>query len=147
MMNSYERYIAVLPGQAVDHIPRTPILMQFAAEFIGSDTIGIGDAIASQVSPALYERLVLSKEKKLVHAIKQAGAFVQLHICGDITHLLPGIAELDLDILDVDFMVDMRAVRECIEPKTTLSGNLDPVRCVEEGSVTGIRKALKQIYD
>ncbi len=299
MMNSYERYIAVLQGQAVDHIPRTPILMQFAAEFIGSDyasfasdyrtlvqanlecaqtfgmdqvsvisdpyrethafggqityrreappssthpleksktlstlkqpnphlaermldriraidsyrqliarhysilgwvegpaaeaatlrnsmpflidlvedplfasdlmdicvdvaiefaiaqieagadTIGIGDAIASQVSPALYERLILPKEKNLVHAIKQAGAFVKLHICGDITHLLPGIARLDIDILDVDHMVDMATVRKFAGTKKTISGNLDPVRCVKEGFASDIQEKVKRIY-
>ncbi|MBD3384409.1 uroporphyrinogen decarboxylase [candidate division KSB1 bacterium] len=125
------------------------VAIDFAAAQIqaGADTIGIGDAIASQVSPTLYEKLILPKEKKLVHAIKQAGAFVKLHICGDITHLLPGIAELNIDILDVDFMVDMRTVRKHIGTKTAISGNLDPVRCIKEGPVTGIREALKQIYD
>ncbi|TFG88326.1 MAG: uroporphyrinogen decarboxylase, partial [Hyphomicrobiales bacterium] len=36
-MNGVERYVAVLKGAAVDYLPRTPILMQYAAEYIGSD--------------------------------------------------------------------------------------------------------------
>ncbi len=36
-MNGYERYIGVLRDQSVDCLPRTPILMQYAAEYIGSD--------------------------------------------------------------------------------------------------------------
>ena len=36
-MNSYERYHAVINGDPVDFLPRTPILMQYAAEYIGSD--------------------------------------------------------------------------------------------------------------
>ena len=36
-MTGYERYIATLKGESVDFVPRTPILMQFAAEHIGSD--------------------------------------------------------------------------------------------------------------
>jgi len=36
-MNSYERYTGVLKGVAVDFLPRTPILMQYAAEHIGAD--------------------------------------------------------------------------------------------------------------
>ena len=36
-MNSFERYTAVLNGEEVDFLPRTPILMQFAAEYIGSN--------------------------------------------------------------------------------------------------------------
>lgn len=33
-MNGYERYTGVIKGQYVDYLPRTPILMQFAAEHI-----------------------------------------------------------------------------------------------------------------
>ncbi|TFG41259.1 MAG: uroporphyrinogen decarboxylase, partial [Syntrophobacterales bacterium] len=36
-MNGYERYMGVVKGSSVDHLPRTPILMQYAAEHIGSD--------------------------------------------------------------------------------------------------------------
>jgi len=35
-MNSLERYLATIDGKPVDHIARLPILMQFAAEHIGS---------------------------------------------------------------------------------------------------------------
>ena len=36
-MTPFERYVGMLEGKSVDFVPRTPILMQFAAEFIGSD--------------------------------------------------------------------------------------------------------------
>lgn len=36
-MTPFERYVRMLEGKTVDFVPRTPILMQFAAEFIGSD--------------------------------------------------------------------------------------------------------------
>ncbi len=36
-MTPFERYVGMLEGKTVDFVPRTPILMQFAAEFIGSD--------------------------------------------------------------------------------------------------------------
>ena len=64
----------------------------------GADTIGIGDAIASQVSPDIYDRLIQPREKKLVRAIQAAGGLVRLHICGNITHLLAGIADLGVNI-------------------------------------------------
>ena len=35
-MNSRQRYEAMLRGEAVDLLPRTPILMQFASEYIES---------------------------------------------------------------------------------------------------------------
>ena len=51
----------------------------------GADTIGIGDAIASQMSPRMYAKMVQPCEKRLVEAIQGMGAFVRLHICGNIT--------------------------------------------------------------
>ena len=112
----------------------------------GADTIGIGDAIASQVGPRTYEELILPREKMLVEAIKIMGAHIKLHICGDITYLLPGIAYLGVDILDVDHMVDMSAVRAAVGDRVVLSGNLDPVAAVLSGTPAAIREAILGIY-
>ena len=112
----------------------------------GADTIGIGDAVASQVSPRIYKKLIWPREKRLIHAIKEMGAFVRLHICGNITHLLPGINELPIDILDVDHMVDMSTVRSTIGNKVVLAGNIDPVSGVLKGTPDSIRRTLLEIY-
>ncbi len=112
----------------------------------GADTIGVGDAIASQMSPATYQELVFPREQKLVRAIHEAGCLVRLHICGDITRHLPAIAGLGADIVDLDWMVDMTTAREALGPGTVLMGNLDPVSAVKDGSPKEIVGALKVIY-
>jgi MtaA/CmuA family methyltransferase len=112
----------------------------------GADTIGIGDAVASQLSPKIYNRLVQPREKQMVDAIHQAGGLVRLHICGNITHLLPGIAQLGVDILDVDHMVDMALVRKAVGKKVALAGNLDPVGAVMESSPEKIRESVRKVY-
>jgi len=112
----------------------------------GADTIGIGDAIASQVSPHTYESIILPRERRLVDAIKDAGAYVKLHICGNITHLLDGIAELNADIVDVDHMVDISTVRQKLGRKVTISGNIDPAAGVCSGSPESIRQTMLQAY-
>lgn len=112
----------------------------------GADTIGVGDAIASQVSRDVYERLILPREDALVKAIKQMGAFARLHICGDITHLLNGIAALDIDILDVDHMVDLAKVRKAVGGKMVIAGNIDPVGGVLRGNPESIRSAIMESY-
>ncbi|MGB5747635.1 MAG: uroporphyrinogen decarboxylase family protein, partial [Desulfobacterales bacterium] len=113
----------------------------------GADTIGIGDAIASQVSPDMYERLIQPRERRLIRAVKEMGAFVKLHICGNITHLLPGIADLDIDILDVDHMVEMRTVRDTIGNDVALAGNIDPVSGVLQGTPDLIRGKVLETYE
>ncbi|GAK55135.1 uroporphyrinogen-III decarboxylase-like protein [Candidatus Vecturithrix granuli] len=112
----------------------------------GADTIGIGDAAASQVSPRVYQKLILPRQKRLIQAVKDLGAFVRLHICGNITHLLPGIAELNIDILDVDHSVDMAAVRQALGKKVVLAGNIDPVSGVLRGTPATIRETMVKTY-
>ncbi len=104
----------------------------------GADTIGIGDAIASQVSPDMYERLIQPREKRLVGAIRSMGVLVRLHICGNTTQLLPGIADLGVDIMDVDHMVDMLTVRKTLGDGVALCGNIDPAGAVRTRSPASI---------
>lgn len=112
----------------------------------GAETIGIGDAIASQVSPRIYHNLIQPREKRLIQAIQESGALVRLHICGNITHLLPGIAELGVNILDVDYMVDMAAVRKLMGRRVVLSGNINPAAGVLQGTPDSIRATLQKTY-
>jgi len=113
----------------------------------GADTIGVGDAIASQVSPKTYERLIQPREKVLVDAIHDMGALVRLHICGDITHLLPGILGLGVEIVDVDSLVDLQRARDTLGHSVVLAGNIDPVAGVLRGTPASIREALQRLYD
>ncbi|TFG50490.1 MAG: uroporphyrinogen decarboxylase [Candidatus Brocadiia bacterium] len=113
----------------------------------GADTIGIGDAIASQIDPGTYERLIQPREKKLIKAIQAMGAYVKLHICGNITHLLPGIADLGVDIIDIDHMVEMSAMRDKLGNRVTLAGNLDPVSLILRGTPIAIKAEILRIYN
>ncbi|MDD2598006.1 MAG: uroporphyrinogen decarboxylase family protein [Kiritimatiellae bacterium] len=112
----------------------------------GADTIGIGDAIASQLPADLYRRTVWPLEKQLVQAIQSRGGLAKLHICGNITHLLPAIAELGVDLLDIDHMVDPAYARQCVGPKTAIAGRIDPVSEVLHGTPESIRTAVQQSY-
>ena len=112
----------------------------------GADTIGIGDAIVSQMSPAMYSELVFAEEKRLVGAIHALGGLVRLHICGNITHQLPRLAQLGVDILDLDSMVDLRRARELMGPGTVLVGNLDPVQAILYGDPASIERQVRAVY-
>lgn len=137
-----ESYIGGLMDLCVD------VALEFARPQIaaGADTIGVGDAVASQVSPEVYERLILPREQRLVRGLKGMGAKVRMHICGNITHLLPGLASLHLDVIDVDHMVSLAKVREVLGPKVALGGNLDPVADILRGNPDSIRAKLERCY-
>jgi MtaA/CmuA family methyltransferase len=138
-----EEYVGALMDLCVD------VALDFAKAQVeaGADTIGVGDAAASQVSPDLYEELILPRQQRLVRGLKDMGAKVRLHICGNITHLLPGIASLDLDVLDVDHMVDLPTVREAVGPRTVIAGNIDPVAAVLRSNPGAIRRAVLDCYE
>ncbi|MHC4871738.1 MAG: uroporphyrinogen decarboxylase family protein [Planctomycetota bacterium] len=114
---------------------------------MGADTIGMGDAIASQISPDIYDKMIQPREKKIVDAIHEAGAYAKLHICGNITHLLPGIADLGIDVLDVDHLVDLKTVRDTVGDKVAIAGNFDPVGVIHGGTPEQIKDAVKKAYE
>jgi MtaA/CmuA family methyltransferase len=112
----------------------------------GADTVGIGDAIVSQIDPDTYEKLIQPRQKRLVKAIQDMGASVKLHICGDITHLLPGISDLGVDVLDVDHMVDIATVRQAVGDRVAIAGNMDPVSIIRNGTPEEIGNAIANAY-
>ena len=112
----------------------------------GADTIGVGDAIVSQISPRMYEQLVLVHEIRLVEAIHERDGLARLHICGDINRHLPLIAALGIDIIDCDWMVDMEKARAILGDKVVLTGNLDPVHAVRNSTPDKIRQGFEEIY-
>ncbi|MFC1650891.1 uroporphyrinogen decarboxylase family protein [Candidatus Latescibacterota bacterium] len=98
----------------------------------GCDIIGVGDAICSQISADMYCKSVLPLHKELFEFIHSCGAAVKLHICGDITHLLPGLANVGADILDIDWMVDFEEAYSHLGASTIVCGNLDPVSVIQD---------------
>ena len=112
----------------------------------GADTIGVGDAIASQVSPATYEAYIFERERQLIDGIHGAGGRVRLHICGDTTHLLPWFAKLGCDIVDLDWQVDIAHARDVLGHEQAIMGNIDPVSAVLDATPEAIRAAIAAIY-
>ena len=119
----------------------TATAIEFARAQIdaGADSIGIGDAICSQISPPVYEELIWPRQYRLITAIKDAGAVVRLHICGQTQHLWSSLCELPMDIMDCDHMVDLAAARRLFSADLILAGNHDPVSDLRFGRPAEIR--------
>lgn len=93
----------------------------------GCDVIGIGDAICSQIDPFTYDTFVKDRHREIISFIHANGARTKLHICGDITHLLPSLKDVGTDILDLDYDVEIAHARSVVGEKTILCGNINPV--------------------
>jgi len=110
----------------------------------GADMLGVGDAVASLVSPAMYQQFVLPFEKKLFDAIHEAGAAVKLHICGDVNNSVRFMAQTGCDVLDVDWMVPLDEARAAIGPDITLAGNFDPSAILLQGTPQDVADAARE---
>ncbi len=107
----------------------------------GADIIGLGDAIASQISPKLYERFALPYEQRIFSAVHELGALTRLHICGNTTRILAHMARSGADIIDIDSMVDMEAAASAFGT-IPVCGNVPPVEVFLYGTPDQVRAAV-----
>lgn len=127
--------------QLLEICTQQSILFAQAQIAAGADMVGIGDAAASLIGPALYEEFAFPYEKRIVDAIHAAGAIAKLHICGNIEPILPLVAQTGADIVDCDHMVPLsKAAAIC---KGSISGNFDPVEILLHGSADTVRSAVR----
>lgn len=110
--------------------------MAFAAlqKEAGAEIMGVGDAASSLTGPDIYREFVWEWQKKYMSALHGMGLKVRLHICGNINFMLPMLKDVDFDILDLDSMVSVEAARGVLGSRRLLSGNIDPVRVLRNGS-------------
>lgn len=109
----------------------------------GADIIGLGDAAASQISPRSYRQFGLPYEKRIFAAVHQMGALTRLHICGNTTQILADMAESGADIIDLDWMVDIRQAAQIFGDGPVLCGNFDPVAVMLHGTTDQVRQAVQ----
>jgi MtaA/CmuA family methyltransferase len=108
----------------------------------GADIIGLGDALASQISPKMYRTFALPYEQRIFKAVREMGALARLHICGNTTRLLADMPQSGADIIDLDWMVDMAHAAKIFGDGPVLCGNFDPVRVMLDGTPEQVRDAV-----
>jgi uroporphyrinogen decarboxylase len=114
----------------------------------GADIIGLGDAIASQISRQMYTKFALPYQQKIFSAIHDLGAVTRLHICGNTTHLLDLFPNTGADIVDLDWMVDInQAAKVFGKDGPAICGNFDPVRVMLNGDPEIVKKFTRHCLD
>jgi MtaA/CmuA family methyltransferase len=108
----------------------------------GADIIGLGDAIASQVTPDMYRQFALPYEKRIFAAVHELGAVARLHICGNTTRILPYMAESGADIIDLEWMVDLERAAKVFGDHPATCGNFDPVAVMLQATPKRVHEAV-----
>jgi MtaA/CmuA family methyltransferase len=107
----------------------------------GVHIIGLGDAVASQISPTMYREFALPYEQRIFEAVRAKGGIARLHICGNTTHLLPDMARSGAQIVDLDWMVDLHQAAGVLQG-LAVCGNLDPVAVFLQGTPEQVRQGV-----
>lgn len=110
----------------------------------GARFIGVGDAIASLISPDHYREFNYPYVAELVAGLKKAGARVKYHACGNTTALLPLFAELGADIINLDALIDLAEAKRVLGDKVCIKGNFDPTQVLLHGTPETVKEAARQ---
>lgn len=151
------RGISNLMTDLYEHKELVHELMRFCTEMelayglaqieAGARLIGVGDAIASLISPRHYVEFNLPYISELIAGLKKAGAIVKYHACGRTGALLPHFASLGADILNLDALVDLGEARRILGPHTVIKGNIDPSAVMLQGTPDEVRAAASHCLE
>lgn len=124
----------------------TEVEIEFAKAQVeaGAHLIGLGDAIASQVSPAMYQEYALPYEKRIFQTVHEMGAITRLHICGDTSAIVPLMVQSGADIIDLDWMVNMKTAADQFGDQVAFCGNFDPVSIMLRGKPDNVYQATQK---
>jgi uroporphyrinogen decarboxylase len=112
----------------------------------GAQIVQIFDTWAGQLNPADYKIFALPYEKRIVDQVRKVYPDVPLilyinHSAGLLSH----VAESGVNIISLDWTVDMAEARKVLGPNIGVQGNLDP--CVLLGDQAQIRRRTLEIIE
>ncbi|MDR3590515.1 MAG: uroporphyrinogen decarboxylase family protein [Negativicutes bacterium] len=118
----------------------------------GAELLSVAEPTASGdlISQRHFEEYVAPYLKKLFDRLRRDGALITLHICGNITDRLATVADLGVDLLSVDYKVDLATAAKVLGNKAALAGNLNPLTLKDgepEALAALARRSLDEVKD
>ena len=111
----------------------------------GAQILSIAEPTASGdlISQAHFEEFVAPYIKQVNDELKKNGAYTTLHICGNINDRVYLVPQLAVDVLSVDYKVDLALAQQVLAGKTALAGNVNPV-LLKDGTAAEVVQAARQ---
>jgi uroporphyrinogen decarboxylase len=122
-------------GQLIDRLVQASIEYlagQFAA---GVDAVQIFDTWAGTLPPAEFARWCIAPTQKIVAGLRARVPHAKIigFPRGAGTNLTRYVADVGVDAVSLDWTIDLAHVRDAIQPRRAVQGNLDPLALLAGG--------------
>jgi uroporphyrinogen decarboxylase len=113
----------------------------------GADAIWFGDCNASShlISPDTYRAFALKPAKRVSSAYTEAGGVVIYHASEELPAMLDLMAGAGFSILSAGPGIAMETVREVAGDRVCLSGNVDPLGTLMNGTPDDVAREVERI--
>lgn len=99
----------------------------------GVDAVQFGDSTASLVSREMYEEFVEPYQVPVVTAIREAGAYPFLHVCGNSNHLSERLAASGAACVEIDGPANLGRTFAAFADRAVIRGNI-PTDVIRAGT-------------
>ena len=113
----------------------------------GVDMVSNGDSPAGpdMISPNMYRKFAYQAEKVMLETAHTYKIPYLLHICGKTTSILPAMAEMGLDAVELDYKTPIDLIYQHFSTSTTLFGTVDPCGIIAFGTPDNVRQEILKI--
>lgn len=118
-------------------------LEPFITAGVGIVSIADPSASGDLISRQQFADFVLPHLQKVVAKLRRRGAFVCIHICGNITNRLDLIPETGANLLSMDYKVDLCKAKETLGGIIAFSGNMNPVGIMQTATPDQVVEACQ----
>jgi uroporphyrinogen decarboxylase len=109
----------------------TEVCFRYLAPTIakGATILSIAEPTASGdlISLRHFEEFIAPYLVKVIRKLKEHRVLITLHICGNIKDRIHLVPELGIDLLSVDYKVDLPLAQKILNGKVALAGNVNPI--------------------
>lgn len=101
----------------------------------GASVLQIFDSWLGQLSPLQYQEYVEPHLRELISAVRRETDVPIIFFSTGTTGLYPFFARLGIDVLGVDWRINLLEAKRLVENRLPLQGNLDPILLIQGGDV------------
>jgi len=108
----------------------------------GADIICILEPSAALVSPRHYHEFSKGPVEEISGSVD---AITLLHICGDVTPLIPEMIRTRVHGISIDSAVDIVGVLDQLDGRMAIAGNIDPIKTMVFSTPEGVRERVAEL--